>query len=86
MTTTRRRFLQGLGLASAVPAVNAEANTADAATDPMHASKRAVFLDMPYYSLDGTGWSYTPPAGNHATREYCAGLSDEEFLRRHWIR
>ena len=47
--------------------------------------QRAVFQQVPYFDFTGHGETYTPPHGNQATRGYLAGLSREEFLRRHWF-
>lgn len=82
----RRFFLQGLSVATAVPvAPLADAKVVDAATDPASRPQGAVFQQQPYFSFDGTGERYTPPAANKSTVDYRASLGEEEFLRRHWF-
>jgi len=84
----RRGFLTGvsvvitglpLQLYAAPPA--AEIASADAS--------RALFQQQPYYSFghaSATGIErYDAPRGSKATRDYRAGISHEEFLRRHWF-
>jgi hypothetical protein len=83
----RRSFLQGLGIATAAPlaaGVNASA-AQDPVTDPAQAPQGAVFQQQAYFSFDGKGDTYTPPAANKSTADYRASLSEEEFLRRHWF-
>lgn len=83
----RRAFLQGISVASAAPLVPtaATADAPDVATDPLCTPQPAVFQQQVYFSFDGSGAAYTPPAANSSTVAYRAGLSEEEFLRRHWF-
>ena len=82
----RRAFLQGLGVATAVPAVPlASGHDRDAAADPAQQAHGAVFQQQAYFNFDGAGEAYTPPAFNKSTVDYRASLSEEEFLRRHWF-
>jgi hypothetical protein len=83
----RRSFLQGLGVATALPlAPSVDASeTKDAASDPACAPRAAVFGQQAYFNFDGSGEGYTRPAVNKSTVDYRASLSNEEFLRRHWF-
>jgi hypothetical protein len=83
----RRAFLKGLGAATAVPLAPVTTATVqqDTATDPALAPQAAVFQQQGYFSFDGSGAAYTPPAGNRSTVDYRASLGEEEFLRRHWF-
>jgi hypothetical protein len=42
-------------------------------------------MQMPYFDRTGHGETYTPSRGSQATRNYLAGLNQEELLRRHWF-
>lgn len=50
----------------------------------IRAPQRAIYMQMPYFDQTGQGETYTPSRGSQATRNYLAGLSREEFRRRHW--
>jgi hypothetical protein len=84
----RRGFLTGVSVAlGALPL------QVLAAADPAVAVKvagrtqprRAIHQDLAYLDHDGVGAVYEAPRGNQATRDYLAGLTQEEFLRRHWF-
>lgn len=83
----RRSFLKSLGAATVVPlAPGVGAHVVkDPVTDPAQAPQGAVFQQQPWFSFDGNGEAYTPPAGNKSTVDYRASLGEEEFLRRHWF-
>lgn len=88
--TTRRTFLQTIGVATAVPLVPAVAagstgTRKDAATDPARKPQAALFQQQRYIDFDSMGEYYAPPPGNHANATYRASLTAEEFLRRHWF-
>lgn len=86
--TSRRSFLIGLGATTAthlLPAAAGASTTHDAATDPARLPRRAIHGQQPYYNFDNAGDAYTAPQSGGSTRDYCASLSHEEFLRRHWF-
>jgi hypothetical protein len=87
----RRRFLAGTGwvvgagvLGTRVPRQPLGGPASRSAGNPP-APRRAVFLEMPYFSLDGTGEAYERPVRNRGTRDYVNSIDAEEFLLRHWF-
>lgn len=86
MAVGRRQFLQGGVAAGSVllPALNEAGQVwlSSAAGQGL----RAVHLQQTYIDHSGTGESYRPAPANRSTVEYLNGLSEEEFLRRHWLR
>lgn len=91
----RRGFLAGVGVALgslplqtlAAPAALAASAPAEPPQRPVRsgAGRRAIHQDLAYLDRDGVGTPYDAPRGNQATRDYVNGLTQEEFLRRHWF-
>lgn len=79
----RRGFLAGTGIVLCGLSLSERMNAPTTRPPEIRAPQRAVFLQMPYFDRTGHGETYTPPRGNQATRDYLAGLGQEEFLRRH---
>lgn len=81
----RRGFLAGAGVVLCGLSLPERWNTIATRLPKARAPQRAVYQQMPYFDLTGHGDTYTPPCGNQATRDYLAGLTQEEFQRRHWF-
>jgi len=80
----RRDFLKGVGVLTTGAPLQLLGSTSQE-PDNWQQPRRCVFQQMPYVSFDGTGESYSAPAGNKSTREYLDSISREEYLRRHWF-
>ena len=83
----RRQFLQAGAVAGStllLPTLHA----AGPRRPPYYAGPglRAVHQQQPYVDHSGTGERYWPAPVNRSTVDYLNGLSEEEFLRRHWLR
>jgi hypothetical protein len=82
----RRQFLGGVSVAVATAPLPALALTESSASFSLvEYAARAVHQQQVFIDLSGHAGRYTPPAGNHSTRTYRAGLTQAEFLRRHWF-
>jgi hypothetical protein len=81
----RRGFLAGTGLLFCGLSLPERGNTPTIRSPEIRAPQRAVYMQMPYFDRTGHGETYASPRGNQATRDYLAGLNQEELLRRHWF-
>ncbi len=83
---SRRQFLGGVSVAVVIAPLPAVTLAGPSASfSPVHYAARAVHQQLSFIDLSGHAGRYTAPAGNHSTRAYRAGLSEEEFLRKHWF-
>lgn len=82
---TRAGVLAGACVLATLPSRSAVARRSGTPARSTRTPQRAVFREMPYFSLDGTGQTYDRPAGNRSTRNYVDRIGEEEYLRRHWF-
>jgi hypothetical protein len=87
MGVGRRQFLQaGAAAGSTLLLPTLQAAGSGWPLSSAGAGLRAVHQQQPYVDHSGTGESYWPAPANRSTVAYLNGLSEEEFLRRHWLR
>jgi hypothetical protein len=81
----RRGFLAGTGLLFCGLSLPERGNAPTTRPPEIRTPQRAIYMQMPYFDRTGHGETYTPSRGSQATRNYLAGLNQEELLRRHWF-
>lgn len=86
ITFSRREFMAAAGIGSLAAILAAQGKDLLSSSGTVNQGQQvlAVFQEMAYLDRSGNVPVYEPPRRSKSTLAYLAGLSEEEFLKRHY--